>query len=164
MGDCKEWDSTDSNYYETEGDGTLLKMERKKQPCVETQDTDDNTTRDMSRVQVVEEEEILKIEPTSTALADSEEASEDKESEEGQITAKEEEREERGSLRVSREEELVRRLERLELEVRSQRARYSAGAEAGAGRGQEQGRRPSMGQSDGSRRDEVFRDRARAVM
>ena len=133
-------------------------MERKKQPCVETQDTDDNTTRDMSRVQVVEE--ILKIEPTSTALADSEEVSEDKESEEGQITAKEEEREERGSLRVSREEELVRRLERLELEVRSQRARYSAGA--GAGRGQEQ--RPSMGQSDGSRRDEVFRDRARAVM
>ena len=103
-------------------------------------------------------------EPTSTALADSEEVSEDKESEDGQITAKEEEREERGSLRVSREEELVRRLERLELEVRSQRARYSAGAGAGAGRGQEQGRRPSMGQSDGSRRDEVFRDRARAVM
>ena len=162
MGDCQEWDSTDSNYYETEADGTLLKMERKKQPCVETQDTDDNTTRDMSRVQVVEE--ILKIEPTSTALADSEEVSEDKESEDGQITAKEEEREERGSLRVSREEELVRRLERLELEVRSQRARYSAGAGAGADRGQEQGRRPSMGQSDGSRRDEVFRDRARAVM
>ena len=133
-------------------------MERKKQPCVETQDTDDNTTRDMSRVQVVEE--ILKIEPTSTALADSEEVSEDKDSEDGQITAKEKEREERGSLRVSREEELVRRLERLELEVRSQRARYNAGA--GAGRGQEQ--RPSMGQSDGSRRDEVFRDRARAVM
>ena len=123
---------------------------------------DDNTTRDMSRVQVVEEEEKLKIEPTSTALVDSEEVSEDEESEDGQITAKEEEREERGSLRVSREEELVRRLERLELEVRSQRARYSAGAEAGAGRGQEQ--RPSMGQSDGSRRDEVFRDRARAVM
>ena len=160
MGDCQEWDSPDSNYYETEADGTLLKMERKKQPCVETQDTDDNTTRDMSRVQVVEEEEKLKIEPTSTALADSEEVSEDKETEDGQITAKEKEREERGSLRVSREEELVRRLERLELEVRSQRARYSAGA--GAGRGQEQ--RPSMGQSDGSRRDEVFRDRARAVM
>ena len=127
---------------------------------------DDNTTRDMSRVQVVEEEEKHKNKPTFVALADSEEVSEDKDSEDGQITAKEKEREERGSLRVSREEELVRRLERLELEVRSQRARYSAGAGAGAGagRGQEQGRRPSMGQSDGSRRDEVFRDRARAVM
>ena len=160
MGDCKEWDSTDSSFYETDADGPLIKMERKKQqPSVGTEDTDDNTTRDMSRVQVVEEEEKHKNKPTFVALADSEEVSEDKGSEDGQIAAKAKE-EERGSLRVSREEELVRRLERLELEVRSQRARYSAGA--GAGRGQEQ--RPSMGQSDGSRRDEKFRDRARAVM
>ena len=134
------------------------KPQNKQQPSVGTQDTDDNTTRDMSRVQVVEEEK-LKIEATSTAqaMADSEMVSEDKTSEEGQIAAKEEETR-------RREEELVRRLERLELEVRSQRARYSAGAEAGTGRGLDQGRRPSMSLSDGSRRDEEFRDRARAVM
>ena len=164
MGDCKEWDSVDSDCYETEADGPLLlklKMKRKKpqQSSVGTHDADDHTTMDISRVQVVEEKEKLKNEATSTALADSEEAIEDKESEDGQIAAREEER---GSLRVAREEELMRRLERLELEVRSQTARYSAGAQAGAGL--DQGRRPSMGQSDGSRRDEEFRDRARAVM
>ena len=119
MGDCKEWDSADSDCYETEADGPLLlklKMKRKKpQQSVGTQDTDDHTTMDISRVQVVEEKEKLKNEATSTALADSEEAIEDKESEDGQIAAREEER---GSLRVAREEELVRRLERLELEVR----------------------------------------------
>ena len=162
MGDCKEWDSADSDCYETEADGPLLlklKMKRKK-PSVGTHDADDHTTMDISRVQVVEEKEKLKNEATSTALADSEEAIEDKESEDGQIAAREEER---GSLRVAREEELVRRLERLELEVRSQRARYSAGVDAGTDRGLDQGRRPSMSLSDGSRRD-VFRDRARAVM
>ena len=63
---------------------------------------------------------------------------------------------------MAREEELVRRLERLELEVHSQTARYSAGAEEG--RGLDQERRPSMSPSDGSSRDEEFRDRARAVM
>ena len=166
MGDCKEWDSVDSDCYETEADGPLLlklKMKRKKpqQPSVGTHDADDHTTMDISRVQVVEEKEKLKNEATSTALADSEEAIEDKESEDGQIAAREEER---GSLRVAREEELVRRLERLELEVRSQRARYSAGVDAGTGRGLDEGRRPSMSLSDGSRRDEEFRDRARAVM
>ena len=168
MGDCKEWDSVDSDCYETEADGPLLlklKMKRKKpqQPSVGTNDADDHTTMDISRVQVVEEKEKLKNEATSTALADSEEAIEDKESEDGQIAAREEER---GSLRVAREEELVRRLERLELEVRSQRAMYSAGAgaEAGTGRGLDEGRRPSMSLSDGSSRDEEFSDRARAVM
>ena len=163
MGDCKEWDSVDSDCYETEADGPLLlklKMKRKKpqQPSV---DADDHTTMDISRVQVVEEKEKLKNEATSTALADSEEAIEDKESEDGQIAAREEER---GSLSVAREEELVRRLERLELEVRSQRAMYSAGAKAGTGAGLDQERRPSMSLSDGSSRDEEFRDRARAVM